>query len=44
MWLSIAGMRGMKIARARMMEIEAMMTPEQIIEADKRRDERMGSN
>lgn len=44
MWLSLAGMRGLKFARMRRDEIEAMMTPEQIAEAEKLRQQQMGSN
>ena len=44
MWLSLAGMRGLKAARKRQNEIESMMTAEQIAEAERLRQERMGSN
>ncbi len=44
MWLSLAGMRGLKYARMRRDEIEAMMTPAQIVEAEKLRQEQMSSN
>ena len=42
MWLSLAGMRGLKEARSRRSEIEALMTAEQIAEAEALRDEKMG--
>lgn len=42
MWLSLAGMRGLKEARKRRSEIESLMTAEQIAEAEKRRDKKMG--
>ena len=44
MWLSMAGMRGLNMARNRLDTIEAMMTAAQITEAEKLREERMGSN
>ena len=44
MWLSLAGMRGLKSARTRRDEIEAMMTPAQLAEAEKLRQELLGSN
>lgn len=44
MWLSLAGMRGLKTARNRRNEIESMMTAAQIAEAEKLRQELMGSN
>ncbi len=42
MWLSLAAMRGLKEARKRRAEIESLMTAEQIAEAEKLRDEKMG--
>lgn len=44
MWLSLAGMRGLNMANDRRDTIEAMMTAAQITEAEKLRDQRMGSN
>ena len=44
MWLSIAGMRGLKIARIRLSEIEAMMTAEQRAEAETLRRKQLGLN
>ncbi len=44
MWLSLAGMRGLKTARKLRNEIESMMTAVQIAEAERLRQERMGSN
>ena len=42
MWLSLAGMRGLKEARSRRSEIEALMTAGQIAEAEALRDKKMG--
>lgn len=44
MWLGIAGMRGLKIARNRQSDIEAMMTAEQLAEAETLRRKQLGLN
>ena len=44
MWLSIAGMRGLRIARNRRSEIEPMMTADQLAEAKTLRQKQLGLN
>ena len=44
MWLSIAGMRGLRIARNRRSEIEPMMTADQLAEAETLRQKQLGLN
>ena len=43
-WLSLAAMRGSKSARERRVEVEAMMSAAELAEAEKLRQEMMGSN